>query len=100
MGMMLEFLVPGMQDAEESDLSAEMLGVSGDLEQLLGAEAEQQTIHHLLVLQGQRRQFVWERENYVGVRRRQQFGTARGEPAVSRDVLALRSVPVAERIVA
>jgi hypothetical protein len=47
-----------MQDTEESDLSAEMLGVSGDLDQRLGAEAEQQTIHHLFVLQGQRPQFV------------------------------------------
>ena len=69
--MMLQLLVPGMQDAEESDLSAEMLGIPGDLDQRLGAEAEQQTIHHFLVLQGQRRQFVWECENDVGVRRGQ-----------------------------
>ena len=99
MGMMLQFLVPGMQDAEESDFSAEMLGVSGDLDQRLGAEAEQQTIHHFLVLQGQRRQFVWERENDVGVRRGQQFGTARVEPAVAGVALALRAMPVAARIV-
>src|SRR5260370_8108911 len=99
MGMMLEFLVPGMQDAEESDLSAEMLGVSGDLEQRLGAEAEQQTIHHFLVLQGQRPQLVWERENHVGVWRGQQFGTARVEPAVARVALALGAMPVAARIV-
>src|ERR1035438_1553134 len=72
MGMMLKFLAPGMQDAEESDLSAETLGISGDLDQRFGAEAEQQSIHHFLVLQGQRRQFVWERENDVGVRRGQQ----------------------------
>ncbi len=74
--MMFEFLVPGMQDTEESDLSAEMLGIPGDLDQRLGAEAEQQTINHFLVLQGQRRQFVWECENYVGVRRGQQFRAA------------------------
>ena len=68
MGMMLKFLIPGMQDAEESDLSAEMLGIPGDLDQRLGAEAEQQTINQFLVLQGQRRQFMWEREHDVGVR--------------------------------
>jgi hypothetical protein len=36
-GMRLEFLVPGMEDAEEPDLGAEMLGIAGDLDQGLGA---------------------------------------------------------------
>ena len=94
MGMMLEFLVPGMQHAEESDLSAEMLGVSGNLNQRLGAEAEEQTIHHFFVLQSQWRQFVWERENHVGVWCGQQFGASRIEPAVARVALALWTVPV------
>jgi len=30
--MMLEFLVPGVKDAEESDLSTEMFGIPGNLE--------------------------------------------------------------------
>jgi hypothetical protein len=30
--MMLEFLVPGVEDAEETDLGAEMPGVACDLE--------------------------------------------------------------------
>jgi len=34
--MMLEFLVPGVEDAEESDLRAEALGIAGDLQQRLG----------------------------------------------------------------
>jgi hypothetical protein len=38
--MMLEFLVPGVQDAEESDLRAETLGIAGDLKQRLGAGPE------------------------------------------------------------
>src|SRR6266853_6378959 len=94
MGMMLQFLVPGMQDAEESDLSAEMLGVSGDLDQRLGADAEQQTIHHFLVLQGQWRQFVRESENDMGIARGQQFGTARLKPAVARVTLTPRAMAV------
>jgi hypothetical protein len=97
MGMMQQFLVPGMQNAEESDLSAEVLGISGDFDERLGAAAEQQTIHHFLVLQGERRQFVRERENDVGVRRGQQFGTPRVEPAVALVVLALGAMPVAAR---
>src|SRR6266853_4696026 len=99
MGMMLQFLVPGMQDAEESDLSAEILGVSGDLDQRLGAAAEQQTIYHFLVLQGQWRQFVWESENDMGVVRGQQFGAARLKPAVARVTLTPRAMPVPARII-
>jgi hypothetical protein len=48
--MMLEFLVPGVQDTEESDLCAEMLRVVGDLDQRLGAGTEKQGIDLAFVL--------------------------------------------------
>jgi hypothetical protein len=38
--MMLEFLVPGVKDAKESDLRAEALRILGDLKQRLGAGME------------------------------------------------------------
>jgi hypothetical protein len=38
--MMLEFLVPGVQDAEESDLRAQALGIAGNFEQRRGAGPE------------------------------------------------------------
>jgi hypothetical protein len=38
--MMLEFLIPGVQDAEESDLRAETARIAGDLEQRLGTRPE------------------------------------------------------------
>ena len=38
--VMLEFLVPGVEDAEESDLGAEALRIAGDLKQRLGAGLE------------------------------------------------------------
>ncbi len=38
--MMLEFLVPGVQDAEESDLGTEVLRIAGDLDQRLGTGPE------------------------------------------------------------
>jgi hypothetical protein len=38
--MMLEFLVPGMEDAEEPNLGAEALRVAGDLKQPIGAGPE------------------------------------------------------------
>jgi hypothetical protein len=49
-GMMLQFLIPGMKNAEEADLGAEALGVCGNFEESLCAAAEQQSIDHLLVL--------------------------------------------------
>ena len=52
--MMLEFLVPGVQDAEETDLGAEALRVACDLKQCLGAGPEQQGIDLAFVLQRQR----------------------------------------------
>ena len=54
MGMKLEFLVPGVQHAEEADLGAEMGGVARDFQQGFGAGPKQQTIDDFLVLQSQR----------------------------------------------
>src|SRR5437660_5092324 len=49
--MKLELLVPGVQHAEEADLSSEMGGIARDLQQGFGAGPEQQTIDDLLVLE-------------------------------------------------
>jgi hypothetical protein len=38
--VLLEFLVPGVEDAEESDLGAETLGIAGDFDQGFGAGPE------------------------------------------------------------
>jgi hypothetical protein len=40
MGMKLEFLIPGMEHAEEADVSAEMGGVARDFQQGFGAGPE------------------------------------------------------------
>ena len=52
MGMKLEFLIPGMEHAEETDLGSEMGGVARDFSQGFGADLKQQTIDDLLVLEG------------------------------------------------
>jgi hypothetical protein len=54
MRMMQQLLIPGMQDAEEPDLSTEMFGIAGDLKQSPGAGAKQKTVDFTLVLQRQR----------------------------------------------
>jgi hypothetical protein len=50
MGMNLEFLVPGMQHAEETDLSPEMCGVPRHLQKRFCAGPQQQTIDDLFIL--------------------------------------------------
>jgi len=51
MGMKLEFLIPGVEHAEEADLGSEMGGITRDLQQGFGAGPEQQTIDDLSVLE-------------------------------------------------
>jgi hypothetical protein len=50
MGMMLELLIPRMQNAEEADLGAEAPGVCGNFDESLCAAAEQQSVDHFFVL--------------------------------------------------
>ncbi len=45
MRVRLELLIPGVQDAEESDLRAEVLRIAGDLNKRLGAGSEQQAVN-------------------------------------------------------
>ena len=95
MRMMLEVLSPGVQHAEEADLSAEMLGIGGYLQQGGGAGAEQQIIDDPLVLQRQPGKFVRQREDHVDVADGQQFFAASREPLVASVGLALWAMPVA-----
>jgi len=41
MGMMFEFLIPGVKHAKEADLGAEMFGVASDFEEGFGAALQQ-----------------------------------------------------------
>jgi len=50
MGMKLEFLIPGVQHAEEADMGAEMGVVASHFEKSFGAGAEQPPVDDLLIL--------------------------------------------------
>jgi hypothetical protein len=73
MGMKQEFLVPGVEHAEEADLGPEMGGVARDFQQSFGAGPEQQTVDEFPVLEGDRSQLWRQGEDDVGVGRGQQF---------------------------
>ena len=98
MRMVQEFLIPGVQHAEEADLRAEVSLVASHREQRLGAGAKQQTVDLALVLQRQRRQLAGQREHHMRVADWQQFPAARFQPAVARVGLALRTMPVPARV--
>src|SRR5664279_5479133 len=93
MWVMLEILSPGVEHTQETDLSAKVLRIGGNLQQGCGAGAEQEVVDDLLILQGQPRQLVWNGEDDVKVVDRQQFLAAPGEPLVARVGLALWAVP-------
>ncbi len=99
MGMMLEFLTPGMEHAEEADFGAQMAGITGDFEQRFGTGAEQEIVDDLLVLQGQRGELPRKREDDMDVGDRQEFATPRLQPTVASGGLTLGTVPIPAGIV-
>ena len=48
-----EFLIPGVQHAEEADLRAEMFGIASDFQKGFRTGAKQKIVDDLLVLQSQ-----------------------------------------------
>ena len=81
--MIFDLLVPGMQHAEEADLGAEMVRVARDFEKSFRAATKQQVVDNFLVLQCERRQFMWEREDYMPVARRAELWAGRVGPPVA-----------------
>ena len=96
--MKLEFLVPGVQDAEETDLGAEVPRIAGDLKQRLGAGPEQESIDLAFIHQRQWRKLTRQRKDHVNVARGQEFFSPRFQPAVASVSLALRAMPVPARV--
>jgi hypothetical protein len=97
--VMLQFLIPGVQEAEKTYLSTEMLRVGGNLDQGLSAAAEQQAVNQWFVLQGQGRQLVGEGKDNMSVGRWEQFGSPCGQPTIARLALALGAVPIATGVI-
>jgi hypothetical protein len=75
MGMKPEFLVPGVQYAEETDLGPEMSGIAGDLKKSLGTGPEEQTIDDLFVLQSQGCQLWGQGKDHMDVAGGEKFAS-------------------------
>jgi hypothetical protein len=99
MRMMLKILTPGMQDGEESDLGAQVLGVRADRSQGLGRRLEEQVVDQGFVLQGERCDFLGQGEDDVEIRAVQKFSLPMLDPLRPGERLALRAMPVPARVV-
>ena len=99
MRMMLQLLIPGMEDAEEADLCAQVAGIAGDLQQGFGAGVKQQVVDQSLVLQCERSEFPRECEDHVDILSGQQFPFPCLEPAQACVALAPWAMPVATRVI-
>src|SRR5262245_33124009 len=92
--MRLQGLSPSMQDAEEAEVSTEMLGIGRHLEQGGGTGFKQQGEENPLVLPDQGDQGVRDAKDEVIVADRQEFLLARAQPFLPGIGLALGTVAI------
>jgi hypothetical protein len=98
--MMEKILPPGVQDGEESDFGAQMLGISGDGGQGLGRSSEQNAVDEIFVLVSNGGDLFGEREDDMKILRLENFRFPFFDPFRTRQRLALGAMPVAAAIVA
>jgi hypothetical protein len=99
MRMVLEVLAPCVEDSDDANLGTEVLAIGGNGGQGLGHSFEQQSVDLGLVLVGHRADHGRKREHEMKIRHRQKLGFARRKPRRRIAPLALRTVPIAARII-
>ena len=94
-----ELLVPGMQDAEEADLCAEVSGIASDFQQRFCTGAEQEIVKDFLVLQYHRRQATRQGEDHMEIARGEKLLLTGSDPAVPSGGLTLRAMAIATAVI-
>jgi hypothetical protein len=95
MEVRIELLVPGMQNGDESHLSAQAVsGVTAEAQEGCGDGVKEDREHGFLIAQNNGVKLVGEREYGMKVAHGQELGLAGFKPSLARDVLALGAVPV------
>src|SRR5262245_44269299 len=90
---------PSMEDRDDADAGAEVLGVGRDQKRGLGGSLHEQVVDHGLVLIGHAAEFGRQGVNHMKILDRQQFGLALGEPPAGGGALTFWAVPVATTVV-
>src|SRR5713101_9977305 len=94
-----QVLSPGVQEADDADLCAQVFAIDSDLQQGLRAGGEQQVVEQTRVLQGQHIEFVRHSEHDMEVAGGQEFEFASRQPVLACLCLALGAVPISARVV-
>ena len=94
-----QVLPPGMQNAEEPNLSAEVLWISCNFEQCLRSRREQKVVKQGWIGTNQRIQLMRERKHDVKIADIQQLLFSRGEPVLACLRLALGAMPIAAGVI-
>src|SRR5215467_10514999 len=97
--MMREGGAPGMEEGDDADAGAQVLGVGCDCECGVGRCLHEQVIDHGLVLIGDVAELGRQGINHMKILDRQQFGLALGEPPARGGGLTLWAVAVATTVV-
>src|SRR3984893_3490296 len=97
--MMQQCLAPGVEDGEEAELCAEMLGIGGDRLQGFGGGVEQDVVDRSLVVMGDRGDLSRHGEDDMEVWHCEELGSSVFKPLGTRQGLALWAVAIAARVV-
>jgi len=97
--MMEQCLAPSVEDGEEAELCAEMLGVSSDCPQSFGSGVKQDVVDRFLVVMGDGGDLLRHSEDDVEVWHCEELGSSVLKPLGTRQGLALRAVAIAARVV-
>ena len=98
--MMEQCLAPSVEDGEEAELCAEMLGIGGDRAQGFGGGVEQNVVDQSLVVMGNGGDLLRHGEDDVEVWHCEELGSSALKPLGTRQGLALWAVAIAARVVA
>src|SRR5215469_17007139 len=97
--MVGECRAPGVENREDADAGAEVLGIGRDGDQGLGGSLEQDVVDHRLVVVGDVGDLGRQRKHDVEVRYRQQLGLTCGEPLPRSGSLAFGAMAVTTGVI-
>lgn len=96
---MQKILTPGVENADNADLGAKVLGIGRDLQCGRGTRGKQQIVKAAGIVERQHVEFVRHGQDDMEVAGRQELSIPRGKPAFARLRLTLGTVPVAAGII-